>query len=88
MVFLSTWMLGLGSFVRQYMADPVVMITSPLEAAVYARIKWVRFSNCSLFVCGWVDFFDLDAWSGLVCVSVHAGISCCHDHFPARSDCV
>ena len=41
MVFSSTWSLGLNSFIKHYMTDPVIVITAPLEAAVYAHIKWV-----------------------------------------------
>ncbi|XP_038070422.1 uncharacterized protein LOC119739516 [Patiria miniata] len=40
-LFSSQWTMGLGSFLRAYMADPVVVIASPLEAAVYARVGQV-----------------------------------------------
>ena len=41
MVFSSTWTPGLNSFLKHYMTDPVIVISAPLEAAVYAHIKWV-----------------------------------------------
>ncbi|XP_022098101.1 uncharacterized protein LOC110983278 isoform X2 [Acanthaster planci] len=41
LLFSSHWTMGLGSFVRAYMADPVVVIASTLEAAVYARVGQV-----------------------------------------------
>ncbi len=44
MVFASTWTPALRSYLNTYLvhSEPAVIIATPLEAAVYAKIKWVR----------------------------------------------
>ncbi|XP_072051712.1 uncharacterized protein [Amphiura filiformis] len=41
MVFASTWTPGLRSYLNNFLREPAVIIAAPLEAAVYARIKWM-----------------------------------------------
>ena len=42
LVFASEWSSAIGSFLRSYMTNQLVVITHKLEAAVYARVRQVR----------------------------------------------
>ncbi|XP_071092344.1 putative ATP-dependent RNA helicase TDRD12 [Haliotis cracherodii] len=41
MVFASQWTKGIGSFIAAYIHQPLLVITSKMEAAVYGRVKQI-----------------------------------------------
>ena len=41
LIFAQRWSLGMESFVKRFMPDPVVLIDSKMEAAFYGKVKQV-----------------------------------------------